>query len=207
MIKFYDSIPGSIVTTGKIAETLIMCACWEYYFETLDLSFIRVICDPSSSPSSSGSYMPLMNLTAFVTGPRPWWNKGQAGNRNDRVCRQGFFYREPSAAGSHDWPPAPLGWKLANARNTTTVENNRNWAKLLLHDVYFIRSKIHRSTINHGCKTTICWFSWTCNESKITLYYWLHTMTLCNLQIHWLSFLFLPLLNSLLFHCLWKPAK
>jgi len=53
------------------------------------------------------------------------------------LFRQGFFYREPSAAGSHDWLPAPLGWKLANARNTVTVENNRNWAKLLLHDVYF----------------------------------------------------------------------
>ncbi len=34
-------------------------------------------------------------------------------------------------------------------------------------------------------------------------------MTLCNLQIHWL-YIFFPfssLLNSLLFHCLWKPAK
>jgi len=59
----------------------------------------------------------------------------------------GFFYRELSAAGGYNWLPAPLGWKLANARNTVTVENNRNWAKLLLHDVYFIRSKIHRSTI------------------------------------------------------------
>jgi hypothetical protein len=63
------------------------------------------------------------------------------------MCRQGFFCGEPSAAGSHNWLPAPLGWKLANARNTVTVENNRNWAKLLLHDVYIIRSKIHRSTI------------------------------------------------------------
>jgi hypothetical protein len=63
------------------------------------------------------------------------------------LWRQGFFYRKPSAAGSHDWLPAPLGWKLANTRNTVTVENNRNWAKLLLHDVYFIHSKIHRSTI------------------------------------------------------------
>jgi hypothetical protein len=66
---------------------------------------------------------------------------------NRWVFRQGFFYREPSAAGSHNRLPAPLGWKLANARNTVTVENNRNWAKLLLRDVYFIRSKIHRSTI------------------------------------------------------------
>jgi hypothetical protein len=28
----------------------------------------------------------------------------------------GFFYRELSAAGGYDWLPAPLGWKLANAR-------------------------------------------------------------------------------------------
>jgi hypothetical protein len=63
------------------------------------------------------------------------------------MWRQGFFYSKPSAAGGHDWLPAPLGWKLANARNTVTVENNRNWAKLLLHDVYFTRSKIQRSTI------------------------------------------------------------
>jgi hypothetical protein len=53
------------------------------------------------------------------------------------LLRWGFFSRKPLAAGSHNWPPAPLGWKLTNARNATTVENNRNWAKLLLHDVYF----------------------------------------------------------------------
>ena len=59
----------------------------------------------------------------------------------------GFFNREPSATGSYYWLPAPLGWKLANAGNTKTVENNRNWAELLLHDVYFIAVKIHRSTL------------------------------------------------------------
>jgi hypothetical protein len=96
----------------------------------------------------------------------------------------GFFYCELSAAGGHNWLPAPLGWKLANARNTVTVENNRNWAELLLHDVYFTRSKDPQIHNNHGCKTTISWFSRTCNESKTTLYYWLYTMTLCNLQIH-----------------------
>ncbi len=72
------------------------------------------------------------------------------------VCRWGFFCRKPLAAGSHNWPPAPLGWKLAYARNTTTVENNRNWAELLLHDVYFIRSKIHRSTITTVMATYSC---------------------------------------------------
>ncbi len=82
----------------------------------------------------------------------------------------GFFYRELSATGSCYWLPAPLGWKLAYAGNTKTVENNRNWAELLLHDVYFIRSKDPQIHNNHGCKTTINWFSRTCNESKTTLY-------------------------------------
>ncbi len=96
----------------------------------------------------------------------------------------GFFYRELSATGSYYWLPAPLGWKLVYAGNTKTAENNRNWAELLLHDVYFIRNKDPQIHNNHGCKATINWFSRTCNESKITLYYWLYTMTLCNLQIH-----------------------
>jgi hypothetical protein len=56
------------------------------------------------------------------------------------IVALGFFYREPSATGGHYWFPALLGWNLANAGNTKTVENNRNWAMLLLHDVYFIRS-------------------------------------------------------------------
>ena len=75
------------------------------------------------------------------------------------MLRWGFFYREPSAAGGYYWLPAPLGWNLANAGNTKTVENNRNWAMLLLHDVYFIRSKNPQIHNNHGCKTTISWFS------------------------------------------------
>ncbi len=70
----------------------------------------------------------------------------------------GFFYHALSAAGGYNWLPAPLGWKLADARNTKTVENNRNWAELLLHDVYFIRSKDPQIHNNHGCKTTISWF-------------------------------------------------
>ncbi len=74
------------------------------------------------------------------------------------IVSLGFFYRKPSAAGSCYWLPAPLGWKLANVGNTKTVENNRNWAELLLHDVYFIRSKDPQIQNNHGCKTTISWF-------------------------------------------------
>ncbi len=106
----------------------------------------------------------------------------------------GFFYRELSAAGGYYWLPAPLGWKLANAGNMKTVENNRNWAELLLHDVYFFRSKDPQIHNNHSCKTTINWFSRTCNESKTTLYSWLYTMILSNLQIHWLYTLFFLLI-------------
>jgi hypothetical protein len=63
------------------------------------------------------------------------------------VVSLGFFYRELSAAGGYDWLPAPLGWKLANARNTVTVENNRNWAELLFMMYISFAVKIHRSTI------------------------------------------------------------
>jgi hypothetical protein len=48
----------------------------------------------------------------------------------------GFFYREPSATGSYYWLPAPLGWKLAYAGNTKTVE---------MYILFAV--KIHRSTI------------------------------------------------------------
>jgi hypothetical protein len=46
------------------------------------------------------------------------------------------------------------------------VKNNRNWAELLLHDVYFIRSQDPQIHNNHGCNSTINWFRRTCNESK-----------------------------------------
>jgi hypothetical protein len=77
------------------------------------------------------------------------------------MWRWGSSIANPSATGSYCWLPAPLGWKLAYAGNTKTVENNRNWAELLLHDVYFIRSKDPQIHNKHG----------TCNESKTTLYY------------------------------------
>ena len=112
------------------------------------------------------------------------------------IVSLGFFYREPSATGGYYWLPALLGWNLANAGNTKTVENNRNWAMLLLHDVYFIRSQDPQIHNNHGCTTTINWFRRTCNKSKkhyITGYI---QWSLCNLQIYWLyiSFLFFALL-------------
>ncbi len=126
------------------------------------------------------------------------------------MWRWGFFYREPSATGGYYWLPALLGWNLANAGNMKTVENNRNWAMLLLHDVYFIRSKDPQIHNNHGFKTTINWFRRTCNESKITLYHWLYTMFTMQftdlLIVHFLFFFF-PSLWSLLVSLLWKPAN
>ncbi len=62
------------------------------------------------------------------------------------LCSWGNFYGKPLAAGSHSWLPAPLECSLTDARNSRTVQNNRNEVQLLLHGVYFIRSKIHRST-------------------------------------------------------------
>ncbi len=40
---------------------------------------------------------------------------------------------------------------------------------------YQSQSRIHKIHNNHGCTTTMNWFRRTCKESKITLYYWLHT--------------------------------
>ena len=41
---------------------------------------------------------------------------------------------------------------------------------------YQSQSRIHKIHNNHGCTTIMNWFRRTCKESKITLYYWLHTM-------------------------------
>ncbi len=115
---------------------------------------------------------------------------------------------EPSAAGGYYWLPAPLGWNLANAGNTKTVENNRNWAMLLLHDVYLIRSKDPQIHNNHGCKTTINWFRRTCNESKITLYYWLYTMsTMQFTDLLIVHFLFFSLKLACFINCENPPNK
>jgi hypothetical protein len=99
------------------------------------------------SRSESRGFLNLCGRHHLVPSSAHWNPVHGPCYSSTELLRWGFFCRKPLAAGSHDLPPAPLGWKLANARNTVTVENNRNWAKLLLHDVYFIRSKIHRSTI------------------------------------------------------------
>ena len=66
-----------------------------------------------------------------------------AENDMNWLSRRGNFYSKPLAAGSQYWLHAPLECSLADAKNAVTVENNRNEVQLLLHDVYFIRSKIH----------------------------------------------------------------
>ncbi len=59
----------------------------------------------------------------------------------------GFFYREPSATGSYYWLPAPLGWKLANAGNTKTVETTEIGPSFFFMMYISFAVKIHRSTI------------------------------------------------------------
>jgi hypothetical protein len=44
------------------------------------------------------------------------------------------FLSEPSAAGSYNWLPAPLGCNLAKRREHETVENSSKGIGLLLHD-------------------------------------------------------------------------
>ncbi len=74
------------------------------------------------------------------------------------------------------WGVGGGGWGVGGGGGWGGKQDNRNWAELLLHDVYFIRSKDPQIHNNHGCKTTINWFKRTCNKSKVTLYYWLYTM-------------------------------
>jgi hypothetical protein len=80
------------------------------------------------------------------------------------LSRVRFFFSEPSAEGGYNWLPAPLGCKLANAGKTKTVKNNRDWAELLLLDVYYHwQSRIHRSTI-----TTVARPQLTGSEEPVT---------------------------------------
>jgi hypothetical protein len=56
----------------------------------------------------------------------------------------GFSYRELSAAGGHNWLPAPLGWKLADAKNTSrTTEIGPSFFMMYIS----FAAQIHRSTI------------------------------------------------------------
>ncbi len=70
---------------------------------------------------------------------------------------------------------------------------------------YQLQSRIHKIHNNHvaRCTTTMIWFRRTCKESKITLYYWLHTMIIMQftglLSVHFTSF-------SFYFSFLQKPA-
>jgi hypothetical protein len=93
------------------------------------------------------------------------------------------------------------------------VENNSNWVELLLHDdLLSIAVKNPQIHNNHGCTTTINWFRRTCNESKITLYYWLRTMSIMQFT-NLLCIISFPFFCSFfssktrLFYWPWKPAK
>ncbi len=68
---------------------------------------------------------------------------------------------------------------------------------------YQSHSRIHKIHNNHGCTTTMNWFRRTCKESKITLYYWLHTLIIMQFT-GLLSILFTSLFLCL--SLLQKPA-
>ncbi len=106
---------------GGTREDLTICRC---------LSFFMLSYDSAPRPPPPPPPLPLISSTGDT----------KADLERETICWRerggvslGFFYRELSAAGGYNWLPAPLEWKLANARNTVTVENNRNWAELLLH--------------------------------------------------------------------------
>jgi hypothetical protein len=58
------------------------------------------------------------------------------------------FLSEPSAAGSYNWPPAPLGCNLANAGNTKQWRTAVKESSFFFMIIYYqSQSRIHRSTI------------------------------------------------------------
>ena len=121
------------------------------------------------------------------------------------LWRVRFFISEPSAAGGYNWLPAPLGWIWQTQGTQNSKEQQRlgrassSWCLLS----FAVKNpQIHN---NHGCTTTINWFRRTCNESKITLYYWLYTMFMMQftelLIVHFFPFLLL-FFKACLFHWL-----
>ncbi len=87
------------------------------------------------------------------------------------------FLSEPSAAGSYSWLPAPFGCNLANAGNTKQWRTAVKESSFFFMIIYYqSQSRIHKIHNNHGCTISRNWFRRTCKESKITLYYWLHTL-------------------------------
>jgi hypothetical protein len=59
----------------------------------------------------------------------------------------GFFYRELSAAGDYNWPPAPLGWKLTDARTRKQPRTTEIGPSFSFMMYISFAAQIHRSTI------------------------------------------------------------
>ena len=102
-------------------------------------------------------------------------------------------------------------WRTQGTRNSKEQQRlGRDSSSWCLLSFAVKNPQIHN---NHGCTTTINWFRRTCNESKITLYYWLYTMFIMQftdlLIIHFFSCLCFSFLSfeTRLFHWPWKPAK
>ncbi len=100
-------------------------------------------------------------------------------------------------------PPLDVTWRTQGTQNSREQQRlGRASSSWCLLSFTVKNPQIHN---NHGCTTTINWFRRTCNESKITLYYWLHTMIIMQftdpLSIHFpfFSFAFL-FFGTCLFH-------
>ena len=82
-------------------------------------------------------------------------------NLRQRVAKIGF----PS--------PFDVTWRTQGTQWRTAVKESSYFFMIIY---YQSQSRIHKIHNNHGCTITMNWFRRTCKESKITLYYWLHTM-------------------------------
>ncbi len=97
-------------------------------------------------------------------------------------------------------PPLDVTRRTQGTRNSKELQKlGRASSSWCLLSFAVKNPQIHN---NHGCTTTINWFRRTCNESKITLYYWLHSMII----MQFTDLLITHLFSFILFSFLLKPA-
>jgi hypothetical protein len=88
-------------------------------------------------------------------------------------------------------PPLDVTRRTQGTQNSGEQQSKSSFFFVIIY--YQSQSRIHKIHNNHGCMTTN-WFRRTCKQSKITLYYWPHTMIIMQftglLSVHFTSFSF-----------------